>query len=294
MVLKGVCAQTDGGERIAQLVRRVGDEAPLTLERGPHRLSHRVERRGEVAQFRRPRHVGGQPGDPFGHLGDGALEPVDGAQHPPRERTSDQHRQHEQTQTADRHPQPAAGDAACRDRGVDRHYDGADQLPVVPDTRGGQDLVAAPRQDAGPPRRRCVDEGTAYRRRHGGFGVAESACGPGSAVAVDDEHAFPVHLVIAVDLTLQGSVWHCGRIGQCSKLPVPFSGKCRGSAIRQTQRQRDRECRYRQKQEDDEDDANSQAHVRRPAENRTRAPSGATTAVPQTSSMSSSRLTASP
>jgi len=226
-----------------------------------------------VAQFRRPGYVRWQPGDAFGHLGDGALEPVDRAQHPSREGSGDQQRQHEQTHAADRHPQPTAGDAARRDRGVDRHHDGADQLSVAADTLRGQDVIAAPRQDAGPPRRRCVDEGTAYRRGHGGFGVAESACGPWLAVAVDDEDAFPVHLVVPVDLTLQRDAGHGRRIRQRSKLATPFRGESGGSPVREAQPQGHRECRDRQQREEDEYKANPQPHFRCPAENRSRAPS---------------------
>ena len=71
--------------------------------------------------------------------------------------------------------------------------------------------------------------------------------GQGSTVGVDDEQAFAVHLVIAVDQTLQGDVRYRGCIGQRSELPAPFRGECRGSAVRQAQRQGDCEGRYREK-----------------------------------------------
>jgi hypothetical protein len=64
---------------------------------------------------------------------------------------------------------------------------------------------------------------------------------------VDDEQAFPLHLVVAVNQTLHEGVGHSGRIGQRSELPIAFRGECCGSAVRQTQRQGDCERRYREK-----------------------------------------------
>ena len=123
-----------------------------------------------------------------------------------------------------------------------------------------------------PVRRRERGSRPPRRFRIGGI---ESPRSQGSAIGIDDEQAFPVHVVIAVDQTLQWAVRHGGSVGQCSELSVPFGREFSGSAVRQTERQRDCECRHRQKQQDDEDGTNSQAHVRRPAENRTRAPSEA-------------------
>ena len=106
-----------------------------------------------------------------------------------------------------------------------------------------------------------------------GSELLESACGPGLAVAVDDEDAFPVHLVVPVDLTLQRDAGHGRRIRQRSKLPTAFRGECGGSPVRETQPQGHCERRDRQQREEDEYKANPQPHFRCPAENRSRAPS---------------------
>jgi hypothetical protein len=246
VVLEAVRTQSHGGERISQLMRGIGDESPLTVQGGPHHLSHRVERRSEVAQFGWTRHVCGRPGDPFGHLGGCALQPIERTQHPSGQRPCDHRGEDEQAQTADRHPQPAGGDFAGCDAGVDRHDDGADQFPIVAYAVGGQPVASVPRQDTGPSRRRCVDEGVVDGHRDVAIGDIQSARRQSSTVRIGDQQAFAIHLEIAIDQTLQRGVGHSGGIRQCGKLPVSFRGECCGSAVRQTERQRNCECGDRQ------------------------------------------------
>jgi hypothetical protein len=50
-------------------------------------------------------------------------------------------------------------------------------------------------------------------------------------VGADDKQAFPVHLVVAVDQTLQRSIGYSGFIGQRGQLPVPFCAKFGGSTV---------------------------------------------------------------
>ena len=103
-----------------------------------------------MAQFGRPRHIGGRPGDPFGHFGDRALQPVERPQHPSRQRSSDHRGQDEERETADRHPEPALRDVARCDRRIDSQDHGADQLTVVADTRGGEKPALVPRENRCP------------------------------------------------------------------------------------------------------------------------------------------------
>ena len=122
-----------------------------------------------MAQLRRPRDVGGGTGDPFGHLGDRTLEPVEWAQHPPGERAGDDRSDHEHNKTAGRHPQPGSRDIACRHRGVDRKDDGADEITVLAYSRRGHERVPLPRHDRSPLRRGRVDEGVSRGRCNAGL-----------------------------------------------------------------------------------------------------------------------------
>ena len=78
-----------------------------------------------------------------------------------------------------------------------------------------------------------------------------------SAIGIDDEQAFAIHLVIAVDQPLQRTVGHRGDVGQCSELAVPFRGERRGPAVGQSQRQGDRKGRNCKQGEDHQDDPDS-------------------------------------
>ena len=82
---------------------------------------------------------------------------------------------------------------------------------------------SVPGQNRCPVRRRCVDESVVRRRRDAGVGGTEPARGQGSPVGIDDQQAFAVHVVIAVDQALQGTVraWRPRRPVQRAAGPVP-------------------------------------------------------------------------
>ncbi len=128
---------------VSQLMRSVGDQASLPVERGPHHLRHGVERRREMAQLGRPRHVGRRTRDPFGHLGDGALEAVEWAKHPPGEGAGHDRCGDEYHKTTDCHPQPGSRYIACGGGSIDRQHDGTRQFAVLADPRGGEKTNAA-------------------------------------------------------------------------------------------------------------------------------------------------------
>ena len=175
-------------------------------------------------------------------------------------------------------------------------------------------MATVPRQDPGQRRRRGGDQGVVDRRCDTRVRVADAACGQGSAIRVDDEQTFAVHLVVAVDEKLQRDVAHGGRIRQRVKLPAALRRECAGAAVCQAECKGHGEGCDRQKRQNDEYDTNPQAHQ---ASSRKPNPRTVcrgspmsfalicpmkksndldrpTTAVPQTSSISSSRLTASP
>ena len=86
-------------------MRRVGDESPLTVEDA--RTTCAIVLNAEVKwRSSGGPPIGGRPGDPFGHLGDGALQPVQRAQHPPAKGPTDHRGQHEQAE--DSRPPPTA------------------------------------------------------------------------------------------------------------------------------------------------------------------------------------------
>ena len=219
--------QQQGGQRIAQLVRGVGDEGPLLLEHVLDVVGHLVERPGQPAQFGRAhgrRHPGLQPAG--GHVVRRRVQDPHRAQHPAGEPDRGAHRDQHGSQFARCEQQPAVQDpgAQLAGRRVGDHH--GDHVPVTDHGRGdgespplpGQDLrgvVAAP---AGECLAECLVALAAARDV-----PPPGSPGHGRAVPVEDAGADAVEVVVALEFGPQGD--------QPAALALPVGGRGAGGDV---------------------------------------------------------------
>ena len=213
-------AQPQCGQRVAQLVARVGDERALRGERPGHGLGHPVERHREPAQLRRAAVVGDRLGrapredgrrDPAGAL----VEPAHGVQDPADDRQGHEHAQRERQQDRGRDQRPRLqlapvqrgggrdGDDGAAHLAVDQHRLRDHQRPAVPRHLQHRRLRAAPGE-------RRVEPLAARRVERGGWRSGRrrrERCPVGG----DDVHRHAVDLLVAVQQRVEV---RAGGVGQ--------------------------------------------------------------------------------